>query len=227
VEERRPRPARTSDHLIVLPGGGYEYHAAHEAEPVAAWLSESGLSSSVFRYPVGVRHPAPLEAVRAEIRRWRARGAKRVGLLGFSAGGHAAGMAALAPGAAEEERVDLAVLCYPVVSMQLSTHAGSRYQLLGPDAPAELRAATSLDRLVTENAPPVFIWHTAADDLVPVQHSYLLASALAEQSVPHALHVFTEGGHGLGLAAVGTDGDASRWRELCVAWLAERGWIER
>lgn len=217
-----------TDHIIVLPGGGYTDLSDDEAEPVAAWLGGLGLSSSVFRYPVQTRHPGPLDAVRAEVRRVRADGHERVGLLGFSAGGHAAGHATLAPSstdpdAAAAERVDLAILCYPVVSMELATHADSRRQLIGLDASPELRASTSLDRLVTPEAPPFFVWHTAADESVPVQHSYLLATALADHGIPHALHVFTRGRHGLNLA-IG-EGGAEQWTALCAAWLREEGWI--
>ena len=217
-----------TDHIIVLPGGGYTDLSDDEAEPVAAWLAGLGLSSSVFRYPVQTRHPGPLDAVRAEVRRVRAAGHERVGLLGFSAGGHAAGHATLAPlsadpDAAAAERVDLAILCYPVVSMELPTHADSRRQLIGLDASPELRASTSLDRLVTPTAPPFFIWHTAEDASVPVQHAYLLATALADHGIPHALHVFSRGRHGLNLA-IG-EGDAEQWTKLCAAWLREEGWI--
>ena len=80
-------------HMIVLPGGGYATHAPHEAEPVAEWLGGIGVRASVFRYPLNVRHPAPLDALRAEIGRLRAAGARRIGLIGFSAGGHLAGLA--------------------------------------------------------------------------------------------------------------------------------------
>ena len=210
------------DHIIVLPGGGYHGHAAHEAEPIAEWLQHLGVDSSVFRYPVQTRHPAVLDAIRAEVRRVRSAGARRVGLLGFSAGGHAAGHAALAPGASTEERVDLAILCYPVVSMLLETHAGSRGNLIGLDASAELRAATSLDQLVAPGAPPFFIWHTAEDAAVPVQHSYLLGMALAAAHVPHALHVFPRGRHGIGVST--GEGTAEQWPQLAAAWLAEEGW---
>jgi acetyl esterase/lipase len=96
-------PESPGTHMIVLPGGGYAAHAPHEAEPVASWLSEIGMQASVFRYPLNVRHPAPLDALRAEIRRRRADGAQRIGLIGFSAGGHLAGLAALAPGAAADQ----------------------------------------------------------------------------------------------------------------------------
>jgi acetyl esterase/lipase len=212
-----------SDHIIVLPGGGYTDLSDDEAEPVAAWLGGLGLSSSVFRYPVQTRHPGPLDAVRAEVRRVRAEGHERIGLLGFSAGGHAAGHAALAPDATAEERVDLAILCYPVVSMELPTHADSRRQLIGLDAGPELRASTSLDRLVTASAPPFFVWHTADDESVPVEHAYLLGTALAAHGIPHALHVFSRGRHGLNLA-IG-EGTAEQWTALCAAWLREEGWI--
>jgi len=207
-------------HVIVLPGGGYHRLAPHEGEPVAEWLRALGHSASVFEYPVLTRHPAGLDAVRAEVRRVRSAGAARVGLLGFSAGGHAAGLAAYTPGASEEERVDFAVLCYPVVSMMLETHRGSRENLLGADAGWDERRATSLDLLVTPSAPPTFIWHTADDAVVPVQHAYLLGMALAGAKVSHELHVLPNGVHGVGLA----EGEpAGAWRELCADWLLSRG----
>ena len=207
-----------SSHVIVLPGGGYHKHAPHEGEPVAAWLRTLGLEASVFDYPLLTRHPGVVDAVAAEVARIREQGATKVGLLGFSAGGHAAGQAALtAPG------VDFAVLGYPVVSMLTDTHAGSRENLIGLDASPELRAATSLEKLVTASAPPFFVWHTADDAAVPVEHAYLLAQALHENGVKHALHVFQHGRHGLGLAE-GTGAEA--WTALCALWLAENGLLE-
>jgi acetyl esterase/lipase len=215
----------TRDHVIVLPGGGYGRISDNESAPIAEWLTGLGLSASVFRYPVKARHPAVLNAVRGEIRRVRATGAERIALIGFSAGGHAAGHAALAPGAAPDERVDLAILCYPVVSMMLETHRDSRVNLLGAGATWEERRAASVDLLVTSAAPPFFVWHTAEDAAVPVQHSYLLGMALAAAGVRHALHVFPRGRHGLNLARHDGDGDAVRWTELCAAWLREEGWL--
>jgi acetyl esterase/lipase len=213
-----------ADHIVVLPGGGYRRHAPHEGEPVAAWLRGLGLGASVFAYPVKTRHPAVLDAVRGELRRVRDAGAGRVGLLGFSAGGHAAGLAALAPGAGPGELPDLVILGYPVVSMLLDTHKGSRDQLLGPSPTPAQRAATSLDLLVRPGAPPFFIWHTAADTVVPPQHSDLLALSLAAAGVRHELHVFPEGAHGLGLAE--GSGQAARWTSLCEDRLRAEGWIE-
>jgi acetyl esterase/lipase len=211
------------DHVIVLPGGGYVGHAPHEAEPIAAWLEELGVAASVFRYPVQTRHPGPLDAIRGAVRAAREAGATRVALLGFSAGGHAAGHAALAPGAAPEERVDAAILGYPVVSMLLETHARSQLELLGEGPSEAERRAASLEHLVTPDAPPFFVWHTAADAVVTVEHAYLLGQALAAAGVPHELHVFPEGVHGLGLAA-GEPG-AEEWPGLCAGWLRREGWI--
>jgi acetyl esterase/lipase len=215
----------TRDHVIVLPGGGYRILSDNESTTIVAWLESLGLSASHFAYPVGTRHPAVLDAVRGEIRARRDAGAERIALIGFSAGGHAAGHAALAPGASARERVDLALLCYPVVSMMLPTHQGSRENLIGLDASPELRAATSLDLLVTPDAPPFFVWHTAEDAMVPVQHSYLLGMALAAAGVRHALHVFPRGRHGLNLARLEGDGDAVQWTTLAEAWLREEGWL--
>ncbi|CAO1649128.1 alpha/beta hydrolase [Salinibacterium sp. NYA9b] len=204
--------------ILVLPGGGYSRLAPHEGEPVAAWLRSIGWNARVVEYPVSTKHPAPLLAIQSEIAKERALGAPLVGVLGFSAGGHLAGHAAVAPVAKPEERPDFAVLGYPVVSMMTPTHAGSREELIGLDANDYLREDTSLELLVTPATPPMFIWHTAADEPVPVaEHSYPLAAALAAAGVRHELHVFADGKHGLGLAE-GTPAEA--WQALCEIWLS-------
>jgi acetyl esterase/lipase len=204
-------------HVIVLPGGGYHRHAPHEGEPIAAWLRTLGAEASVYEYPVLTRHPGVVDAVADSVSRIREQGASKVGLLGFSAGGHAAGHAALTvPG------VDFAILGYPVVSMLTETHGGSRENLIGLDASPELRAATSLEKLVTPSSPPFFVWHTADDASVPVEHAYLLGQALHAQGVKHALHVFQHGVHGLGLAE---GSSAEAWTALCALWLTENGFV--
>jgi acetyl esterase/lipase len=207
-------------HMIVLPGGGYAKHAPHEAEPVARWLGELGVQASVFRYPLNVRHPVPLDALQAEIRQRRAEGAQRIGLIGFSAGGHLAGLAALASGAAPDEAVDFAVLGYAITSMETETYRPARLILLGEDATPRQRGAISLDALVTPEAPPFFIWHTAEDPYVLPEHTYLLASALAANGVPHAAHMFAHGPHGLGLAEGA--GEAAIWTTLADPWIREQ-----
>jgi acetyl esterase/lipase len=212
-----------STHVIVLPGGGYATHTPHEAEPVARWLTGIGVSANVFRYPLTVRHPAPLEALRAEIRRRRAEGAQRIGLIGFSAGGHLAGLAALAPGAAPQETAQFIVLGYAITSMETETYRPARLILLGDDASPQLRRATSLDALVTPHSPPFFIWHTAEDLYVPPEHSYRLAAALAANNVAHAVHVFTHGPHSLGLAR-GAD-ESAIWTTLAEPWIQEQATV--
>ncbi|MFG2524589.1 alpha/beta hydrolase [Streptomyces sp. NPDC048527] len=212
------RPAET--HLIVLPGGGYAMHSAHEAEPIVGWLTGLGLAANVFRYPLDVRHPEPLLALRAEIRRRREQGAERIGLIGFSAGGHLAGHAALAPTEDPRESVQFAVLGYPITSMETETYRPSRIILLGEDAAPDLRRQTSLDRLVTAQSPPFFLWHTAEDAYVPAEHTYRLAAALSAHDVPHTVHVFAHGPHSLGLASGA--GDAAVWTRFAASWIAEQ-----
>ena len=210
----------SSPHVIVLPGGGYAQHVADEAEPIARWLAELGVAASVFRYPLMVRHPAPLNALRAEIRRLRDGSSTWIGVTGFSAGGHLAGLAALADDADADEAVDFAVLGYAITSMETETYRPSRLILLGEDATAELRRATSLDALVTRSSPPFFLWHTAEDEYVPPEHTYRLAASLAAHDVPHAVHVFAHGPHGLGLA--NGAGDAAAWTALAASWVREQ-----
>jgi acetyl esterase/lipase len=211
-------------HLIVLPGGGYAQHVAHEAEPIVGWLHGMGVRASAFRYPLQVPHPVPLDALRAEVRRLRDGGAERIGLIGFSAGGHLAGLAALAPGGDSSEAVDFAVLGYAITSMETETYRPARLILLGDDATPELRRATSLDALVTESAPPFFMWHTAEDAYVPPEHTYRLARSLAAHDVPHTVHVFAHGPHSLGLAE--GSGDAANWTTLAAAWIAEQSQVQ-
>jgi acetyl esterase/lipase len=213
-------PNASGTHIVVLPGGGYAEHAAHEAEPIVAWLNGLGVQASVFRYPLLVRHPEPLDAVRAEIQRLRHGGAERIGLIGFSAGGHLAGLAALAPGADLDRAVDFAVLGYAITSMETETYRPARLILLGDDATPELRRATSLDALVTQSSPPFFLWHTAEDAYVPPEHTYRLAASLAAHRVPHAVHVFAHGPHSLGLAE--GSGCSAAWTSLAASWISEQ-----
>jgi acetyl esterase/lipase len=218
-----PPPARRhtpGTHVIVLPGGGYVQHAAHEAEPIVEWLDQLGIQSTVFRYPLRARHPEPLLALRTEIRRRRADGAALIGLVGFSAGGHLAGLAALSPGPTLDEAVDFAVLGYAITSMETETYRRSGLVLLGPEATAEERRATSLDALVRPSSPPFFLWHTAEDLDVPPEDTYRLAASLAARGVPHACHVFAHGPHSLGLAR--RAGEASVWPSLAATWITEQ-----
>lgn len=205
--------------ILVLPGGAYHRHAPHEAEPVAEWLESLGWSARVVRYPVLTPHPGPLDAVRREVAAERASGAELVGVLGFSAGGHLAGHAALAAEPGPGERPDFAVLAYPVVSMLRVPHTGSRDVLVGDGDGERLDEELSLEQLVRADSPPMFLWHTAGDDVVRVQHTYLLGSALAEAGVEHEVHTFPGDVHGIGLAA---ESDAAEWTSLAADWLRRR-----
>ena len=204
-------------HIIVLPGGGYWRHADFERAPVVEWLESLGLEASELLYPVKSQHPAPLDAVAARAAELRAAGVERLGVIGFSAGGHLAGHAAVSG------LVDAAILCYPVVSMETETHADAQRWLAGEGADAERRRSLSIDRLVTSTTPPTFVWHTAEDASVHVEHAYRLGAALAAHGVPHALHIYPHGRHGLGLAH--GEGQAARWTEECAGWLRDLGWI--
>ena len=217
---RRGPSDALATHVVVLPGGGYAQHVAHEGQPIVDWLNGLGLQASVFRYPLQVRHPEPLHALRAEIRDLREAGAERIGVVGFSAGGHLGGLAAVAPGAEPSEAVDFAVLGYAITSMQTETYRPARLILLGDNASPELRRATSLDALVTHSSPPFFLWHTAEDPYVAPEHTYRLAASLAAHGVPHAAHVFAHGPHSLGLAQ--GSADAAGWTALAAAWIDEQ-----
>ena len=141
------------------PAGGTRLHAAHEAEPVVAWLQGLGYSAATLRYPLQTRHPGPLRALRDEVRRCREAGHPTVGVMGFSAGGHLAGHAAPAHGIPPDERPDFAVLGYPIVSMELDTYRSSQDILLGdqpPRSPASARRTpcTSSPTGLTASASP-------------------------------------------------------------------------
>lgn len=225
--------------IVVCPGGGYRNLAPHEGEPIARWLNSLGIAAFVVEYRIAPhRHPAPLrdgqraiQVVRHHAATWGLDPA-RIGMLGFSAGGHLAASVATQPDAADpasadsvarqSSRPDLAVLAYPVISFVEHVHAGSIENLLGPEAPESSCAALSADRNVDAQTPPTFLWHTADDASVPVEHSLLFASALARHGVPFGLHVYPHGRHGLGLA----EGDpvVGSWRTLCASWLADRGY---
>jgi acetyl esterase/lipase len=228
--------------VIVCPGGGYGMLAPHEGEPVALWLNSLGISAGVLTYRVAPhRHPAPLADAQRAVRLVRHFSgnwdidAGRVGILGFSAGGHLAATAATQfdEGDAraadvvdrQSSRPDLAILGYPVISFEQFYHGGSRENLLGPNPAAGDVQDLSAERRVTANSSPSFIWFTADDEAVDVRNGLLFASALREHGVPFELHVYEHGRHGLGLAE--GDAYASAWTAACAAWLRNRGFAGR
>ena len=227
--------------VVVIPGGGYAVVAAdHEGKQVAEWLNSLGVSAFVLQYRLGprYRHPAPMQDVQRAIRMVRHKATtwgvnpQRVGVLGFSAGGHLASTAAThfdagtanAPDPVDRlsSRPDFAVLCYPVISLiDPVTHKGSRTHLLGDTPDPTLVELLSNDRQVTASTPPTFLWHTEDDGAVPVENSLQFFQALRNAKVPGELHVFPHGRHGLGLAQ--GDTVVSQWPRLCAQWLASLG----
>jgi acetyl esterase/lipase len=223
--------------MLVLPGGGYGHQAGHEAEPVAEWLASLGIHAYVLRYRVAPhRHPAPLEDAKAAVLQIRdesnglAVDRARVGVLGFSAGGHLAATlsTAVATGNSGLDRQaavpDLTVLCYPVVSYMDDVHQGCVDNLLGASPSEDLLREVSAELHVTAATPPAFVWHTADDAAVPVHHSLAYAGSLVRAGIPAELHVFPHGRHGLGLAPA--DPGPAQWTSLCEAWLARMGWTQ-
>ena len=208
-------------HALVLPGGSYRSHAAHEAEPVVEWLEALGVPASVFRYPVARPHPPAPAAIGARIAERRREGADRVLAVGFSAGGHAAGLAALGP-ASSHARPDAVILGYPVVSLESHSHQGSSEVLLGGRDDSGARSELSLETLVTPDAPPFFIFHSLDDEKVPADHSLLLSQALRHARVAHELHLYPVGGHGCALGAPGVE-----WTAACERWLHSGGWVRK
>ena len=236
-----PRDGVVRPLVVVLPGGGYGGRAGHEGAPIAAWLNEIGLHAVVCNYRVYPwLYPTPLIDAQRAVRLTRAHAAEwgvdpaRIGVLGFSAGGHLACAVANfgddgEAGAAEpvarcSSRVQALISCYAVVSSGSRGHAGSFRNLLGEKPAPELLHRLSLENSVTAANPPAFIWHTANDGAVPVANALLYAEALDAAKVPFALHIYPNGRHGLGLAH-GEPGTASGWTLACEAWLREQGWI--
>jgi acetyl esterase/lipase len=235
-----PTAPATGSAMIVCPGGGYGGLADHEGAPVARWLNDPGITAFVLRYRLparGYRHPTPLADALRSIRLVRARARdweldpQRIGILGFSAGGHLAATASTHFNAAIESadaidaasaRPDLSVLLYAVITLSdPHTHKGSRSNLLGPGATQELIDHLSAEKQITADTPPAFLFHTVGDEGVDVENSILYAAALRKANVAFEMHLFERGRHGVGLAT--DDPVLSAWPKLCAAWLKSRG----
>ncbi len=227
--------------MIVCPGGGYGMRAEHEGEPVARWLNRIGVSAVVLNYRVApYRHPIPMNDALRAIRLVRHHAddwgidATRVGILGFSAGGHLASTVGTHyelgnpckedPIDRESGRPDVMVLCYPVISMGAYTHEGSRSCLLGDRQNDQgMIELLSNEKQITDHTPPTFLWHTVDDAAVPVENVIMFAEGLRRNSIPFDLHLFESGEHGLGLAD--NHNEAGLWPTLCEMWLRRRRFI--
>ena len=239
-----PAGRATGSAVVICPGGGYGFLAVdHEGKQIAQWLNSMGIAAFMLKYRLGprYRHPAPLQDAQRAIRLVRTRAPEwgvdpmRVGILGFSAGGHLASTAAThfddgRPNASDPverqgSRPDFAVLAYPVISLvDPPAHSGSRRNLLGEPPDPALVELLSNERQVTPRTPPTFLFHTADDAAVPVANSLLFFEALLKAGVPAELHVFPHGKHGVGLA--GSDPALSAWPRLCATWMDGLGLLK-
>lgn len=229
--------------VVVCPGGGYGGLAVdHEGKQVADWLTSNGIAAFVLRYRIAprYRHPAPLQDAQRAIRTVRAGAAtwkvdaNRIGILGFSAGGHLTSTAGthFDHGKADSQdpiervssRPDFLVLVYPVISFTTPfAHTGSRRNLLGENADDKLVQSLSNETQVTKDTPPTFLAHTNEDTGVPPENSVLFYLALRKAGVPSEMHIYEKGKHGLGLGA--SDPAFATWPSHCITWLRVRGLI--
>jgi acetyl esterase/lipase len=234
-----PADKATGAAIVICPGGGYGGLAMdHEGHQVARWLNSLGVAGVILKYRVApYRHPAPLLDAQRALRYTRSRASewgidpKRVGILGFSAGGHLASTAATQFDAGKEKgtdevdkqgcRPDFAVLVYPVITFTGPfAHGGSRDNLLGKGANPELIDSLCNQKRVTAQTPPTFLVHTTEDKGVPPENSTLFYEALRAAKVPAEMHIYEKGRHGLGLGQTGTA--FASWPRRCADWLAAR-----
>ena len=240
-----PAPAdiATGTAVIVCPGGGYAWLSMEkEGSSPAHWLNGLGVSAFMLKYRVApYEHPAELRDVLRAVRLVRSRAAEfgirpdRLGVMGFSAGGHLASCAGTLYDAPEgrtgaaldavSARPDFLVLIYPVITMREPfAHAGSRRNLLGPNPTEEQLHHLSTDEQVTQDTPPTFLVETTADRTVPVENSLRFYEALRRAGVAGAeMHLYEQGPHGFGLRP--GFGAASEWPHLCELWLRQHGWL--
>lgn len=229
--------------VVICPGGGYGGLAGHEGKPVAEWLNTLGVTGAVLKYRLGPKYHHPVElgdvsrairTVRSHASDWKL-DAHRIGVLGFSAGGHLASTAATHfddgdantsdPIDKVSSRPDIAILIYPVITMtDPLTHGGSRHNLLGDHPSPELIELLSNEKQVTDKTPPCFLVNSVDDPAVPVENSIMFFQALKAHHIPAEMHLPEHGGHGYGLG--GSDPDL-QWPKMCAGWLEHRGVLKR
>ena len=252
LQEPMPQdPEKKLPAVVVYPGGGYTHLAAHEGESVAMAYSGYGFQTFVLYYSLApyAHYPAQLldgaralSVIREHAEEWNV-DPEKIAILGFSAGGHAAATLGClwdSPEVREagidpcKARPDACILGYSVITTKEGLcHEGSVVSLLG-DRIGELREAMALESRVTENTPPMFLWHTAADGGVPVENSLMMAEALSAKKIPFELHVFPSGNHGLSLAnrrvmqghPERNIPEVAKWLPLSVDWLVRTFGLE-
>lgn len=248
---RAPADKANGTAVVICPGGGYGFLADdHEGKQVAEFFNGIGVTAFVLKYRIvgkdrpGPLHPAPLEDVQRALRLVRHKAADygvnpaRVGIMGFSAGGHLASSAAThfdKGGLKNDDNVekqscrpDFAVLAYPVISMEPGvTHGGSRNNLLGVNPDAKLVELMSNDKQVTKDTPPTFIFHTSEDKAVLPENAVRFYLACKAAGVPVELHIYEKGRHGVGLGRdpkwTGGEPSVATWPDRLSDWMRSRG----
>jgi acetyl esterase/lipase len=234
--------------VIICPGGGYGHLATvHEGHDIAQWLNAHGVAAFMLQYRLAPRyhHPAPLQDAQRALRMVRARAKqwqvdpKRIGIWGFSAGGHLASTAGThfddgkADASDPIERVscrpDFMILCYPVIALKPPyAHMESRNNLLGKDADPQLVENLSNDTQVSPQTPPTFLMHTDGDKGVVPENSVLFYLALRRAKVSAELHIYEKGPHGVGLAQRIKDNPGlAKWSDQLADWLTGRGLLTK
>ncbi|MCB0448634.1 MAG: alpha/beta hydrolase [Confluentibacter sp.] len=230
--------------VVICPGGGYGV-LSHEKEgdKIAEWLNTLGISAFVLKYRLPSdlimedKTIGPLQDAQEAIRLLRRNAEqwhldpKKIGIIGFSAGGHLASTASTHYNIkvydcdTTSARPDFSILIYPVISMEAGiTHQGSKLNLLGKNAPTDLVMNYSNQKQVDKNTPPTFLVHATDDAAVPVENSIQYYLALKANKVPAEMHLYEHGGHGFGL---GTEGTHTHWPDACENWLRAHQLISR
>lgn len=232
---------KVSTGVVICPGGGYHNLSMdHEGKEIAEWLNHLGIAAFVLKYRLGPKYHAPIEMWDAQraIRYARAHAADygiqsdRIGIWGFSAGGHLASTAGTHfdkgdPSAADiinrqSSRPDFLILAYPVITMEEPyVHMGSRDNLLGEKPDPALVESLSNEKQVTNRTPPTFLFHTTEDPVVPVENSVMFYLACRKAQVPVEMHIYLKGRHGVGLAQ--DDPVLRSWPDRLVDWLKVEG----
>jgi acetyl esterase/lipase len=226
--------------VLICPGGGYSGLAfGHEGFAIARWLCENGIAGVILKYrlpsdlimkdkSIGPLQDAQeaMRIIRRNASEWKIN-PRKVGAIGFSAGGHLA--STLSTHYAEKvydsadttsARPDFSLLIYPVISFDASfTHAGSRKNLIGENPSDDAIRHFSNELQINEKTPPAFLVHAADDKTVPVKNSIVYFEGLQKNNIPAELHIFQKGGHGFGLSI--DKGTQSAWPGLCLNWLKE------
>ena len=230
--------------VVVCPGGGYGMLAVdHEGKQIADWLNARGVAAFLLRYRLGPRYHHPIELGDAQraLRFVRSHAAEygiatdKIGIWGFSAGGHLASTAgthfdsgnasATDPIDRVSSRPDFMILAYPVISLNTQyVHRGSLRNLLGDNPDPQLAASLSNETQVTPQTPPTFLFHTTTDSGVPVENSVLFYLALRKAGVPAEMHIYEQGPHGVGLALF--DPILSAWSRQLEPWMRLHGWMK-